>query len=400
MSEEIKSQLAERLPGALNVAAKSMDMTVAEFLKQMELGAIKSEEFIPRFSKALNEFADPAYRANLEKTNFQFKRLSSEFTLFKEKVWKAGLGDILNSTFRTLRHLLEAIGPLAQRVARWISIGFHLAAFPVRYLIASIADLMYYLGLTEGFKGVSDWADYVMGAVVAVGLLYGQFKLIAKILGVITGSMKLLSKSKGLLGGAIADQCGGCSTGDVGNKGKKKAPTKTTKGGTARKGLSSVSSKLKTIVGSVIGLFSTAMTKIGSALPSKLLPILKKVFGSIFGLFPSLMLHSSKVGEGSDLSDEQVKKHLKEAGVSNQDIEKYKQSVAESGLSKMLGIPSTEENLNKLKEYRSMGPMSTLSPSDKKEVKVTIGIDDGEMSKMLKVKSQEEDMEFYSNIAR
>ena len=46
----------------------------------------------------------------------------------------------------------------------------------------------------------------------------------------------------------------------------------------------------------------------------------------------------------------------------------------------------------------SMGPGSSLSPSDQRTVKVLLGIDETAMSKVLKANSQEEDVEFLGNL--
>jgi tape measure domain-containing protein len=55
MSEELKLQLGDHLPGALNIAAKSMGMSTGELMKMMEKGELLATEFLPAISDALHQ---------------------------------------------------------------------------------------------------------------------------------------------------------------------------------------------------------------------------------------------------------------------------------------------------------------------------------------------------------
>jgi len=54
-AEELRGQLGERLPGAFQIAAKAMNLTTAELSKQLELGNVYADEFLPKFAKQLDE---------------------------------------------------------------------------------------------------------------------------------------------------------------------------------------------------------------------------------------------------------------------------------------------------------------------------------------------------------
>jgi tape measure domain-containing protein len=49
-AEEIRGQLAERLPGAFATAASAMGVTTGEFSKRLELGQVVSNDFSPKFA--------------------------------------------------------------------------------------------------------------------------------------------------------------------------------------------------------------------------------------------------------------------------------------------------------------------------------------------------------------
>lgn len=54
-AEELRGQLGERLPGAFQVAAKAMGVSTAELGKMLEQGKVMSDDFLPKFAKALHD---------------------------------------------------------------------------------------------------------------------------------------------------------------------------------------------------------------------------------------------------------------------------------------------------------------------------------------------------------
>lgn len=63
-AEELRGQLGERLPGAFDIAARSMGVTQQELNKMLETGQVIAEDFLPRFAAQLqSEFAEGAAKA-------------------------------------------------------------------------------------------------------------------------------------------------------------------------------------------------------------------------------------------------------------------------------------------------------------------------------------------------
>jgi tape measure domain-containing protein len=54
-AEELRGQIGERLPGAFNLAAKSMGVTTAELNKMLQQGQVISAEFLPKFATELEK---------------------------------------------------------------------------------------------------------------------------------------------------------------------------------------------------------------------------------------------------------------------------------------------------------------------------------------------------------
>lgn len=54
-AEEIRGQLGERLPGAFQILAESMNLTTAELDKQLEMGNVIADEVLPKFARQLEK---------------------------------------------------------------------------------------------------------------------------------------------------------------------------------------------------------------------------------------------------------------------------------------------------------------------------------------------------------
>ncbi|HEY9297807.1 MAG TPA: tape measure protein [Phormidium sp.] len=64
-SEELRQQLGERIPGAIGIAARSMQMSEQQFTKTLELGLIPASELLPKLGRQLEiEFGGAAKTAS------------------------------------------------------------------------------------------------------------------------------------------------------------------------------------------------------------------------------------------------------------------------------------------------------------------------------------------------
>ena len=87
-SEELRGQLGEALPGALNAAAKGLGITTADLMKLVEEGKIAASDLFPALSKGLNELyggAPSAQTLSQEITN-----VKNSFTEMAANIGDAG----------------------------------------------------------------------------------------------------------------------------------------------------------------------------------------------------------------------------------------------------------------------------------------------------------------------
>lgn len=80
-AEELKGQLGDRLPGAMDLAAKAMGKTTAELYKMMEKGQLLAVDFLPKFGEQLHKtFGSQAVVAS-ESARGSIQKLKNEMFL-------------------------------------------------------------------------------------------------------------------------------------------------------------------------------------------------------------------------------------------------------------------------------------------------------------------------------
>ncbi|WP_082836613.1 tape measure protein [Acidovorax sp. GW101-3H11] len=126
--EELRGQLGEALPGALNATAKGLGITTADLIKLVEEGKIAASDLFPALSKGLNELYGGAPSA---------QTLSQEITNIKNSLTEmaANIGDAGGLTaLKTGAEVAQAaiVGLDAGLVAAGKSIGTVLAALANR----------------------------------------------------------------------------------------------------------------------------------------------------------------------------------------------------------------------------------------------------------------------------
>lgn len=122
-AEELRRQLGESLPGAMQQAAESMFKTNAEFIKMVQSGSVLATEFLPKFADQLDKtFGSGSVR--IETMTAQWNRLYNKFVDFANgsignavvdaaKSMVSGLGIVTDAATGTG----EAIGGVVKAVA-------------------------------------------------------------------------------------------------------------------------------------------------------------------------------------------------------------------------------------------------------------------------------------------
>ena len=160
--EELRQQLGDRLPGAMQIAARSMNMTVAELVKLVSEGKIASEDFLPKFAAELRKTYGEAARLAATSPAATFQNLKT--ALFELGVEAARGGGILTALATGASALTSALNLLASSGA---------IAFITKGLLAvAAAGAVFYVGgpLQRGVIGIATSFAMARAPVAAFGV--------------------------------------------------------------------------------------------------------------------------------------------------------------------------------------------------------------------------------------
>lgn len=103
-AEDLKEQLGDRLPGAIGLAAKAMDMSTQELLKMMSTGQILAKDLLPALGRELQKTFGPQVQARAGQLRGQMHRLNNEWFQMKLAL---GDGGVIDAYTDTMADLLE-----------------------------------------------------------------------------------------------------------------------------------------------------------------------------------------------------------------------------------------------------------------------------------------------------
>ena len=106
--EELRGQLGEALPGAMQAASKGLGITVQDLIKLTESGTLLAEDLFPALTKGLNELygtAPAAQTLSQELTN-----VGNAFTAAVENIGKSGGFNFLKATSEAAQAAITILG--------------------------------------------------------------------------------------------------------------------------------------------------------------------------------------------------------------------------------------------------------------------------------------------------
>lgn len=218
-SEELRGQLGERLPGAFQIAARSIGVTTQELSKLLEEGALASEDFLPKFAAELQKTFVDGVPGAITSARAEFQRLENAIFEASAAVGQSGLNQGLAKTAKTLREgvndplviaglksIGDLIGLLAIGLGKVVSVLGSLLIPVFGLLFAGVKD-----GFTIIFAAITGLTGVVISAVARVIEGYGRIvSFLNKDLGnsIIEAGKKVREAGDGLQGfsGEIVDK--------------------------------------------------------------------------------------------------------------------------------------------------------------------------------------------------
>lgn len=139
-SEELRRQLGERLPGAMNLAAKAMGVTTAQLDKMIRNGEVMATDLLPKLADELFKFTG---NFNVDTIQGQTARLKNSFT---NLVAELRVGDVYKSFLKGLANGLDYLSKNLKDVA---------------YAVSGVLGALLMKGGLE--KGVNAWQSMFSG---------------------------------------------------------------------------------------------------------------------------------------------------------------------------------------------------------------------------------------------
>jgi len=160
--EELKGQLGDALPDALQLAAKGMGKTTEQLLVMIQKGEVLTNDFLPKLEKAIKEkYGEAAVEAS-KLASSSINKLMTEFTLLEKQIG----GPLLESMGKaaemlkqgvaneavkdTLVAIATAAGYAAEKIAALFTVLLNTAAATVEALAAVVNGLLAVAAATTG----------------------------------------------------------------------------------------------------------------------------------------------------------------------------------------------------------------------------------------------------------
>lgn len=196
--EELRRQLGEKLPGALNIAAKGLNTTTEQLEKMIRKGLVDSIKFLPIFGDALvRTFYDSAQLAATS-VSAALNRLTNVWVDFTKEVIDSGAGNAIIGVFDAMREKLS--DPYV--ISRFASV--------VEYLSKRLTDFVQNLteeDLRNGFDAFVRGAEAVTkalgGIITGITWIIDHSTEVGAVLGAMYGASKGFA-----LGTAVAPVAG------------------------------------------------------------------------------------------------------------------------------------------------------------------------------------------------
>lgn len=117
--EELRLQLAERVPGAMRIAAESMNMTLDQFEDAVANRTINAGEFLENFAASLKEVFGLAAELASERLFADIQRLGNAFAAFRQRVFATGFQEGLTNLVQSATNFLNNNPELAEALGRF-----------------------------------------------------------------------------------------------------------------------------------------------------------------------------------------------------------------------------------------------------------------------------------------
>ncbi|MFU0969098.1 tape measure protein [Escherichia coli] len=184
MSEELKGQLSEALPGATQAFAKALGLTEKQLFDKMKNGDVKASDALPKFAKELGSQIDSrgGWKAIQDSTQTMLGNLKNTWNNSLTDIFRGSENGLQDFT-RSLTNLLNALGGSGKSLGE--SLGSLMTS--MSHGVDSLTDISYKVRaffdeVTLAYRGLTDEQKKVVDA-LGSGLI-NSLKVLAGVIAV------------------------------------------------------------------------------------------------------------------------------------------------------------------------------------------------------------------------
>ncbi|EAB6804398.1 phage tail tape measure protein [Escherichia coli] len=184
MSEELKGQLSEALPGATQAFAKALGLTEKQLFDKMKNGDVKASDALPKFAKELGSQINSrgGWKAIQDSTQTMLGNLKNTWNNSLTDIFR-GSEDGLQDFTRSLTNLLNALGGTGKTLGE----SFGSLMSDMSHGVDSLTDISYRVRgffdeVTLAYRGLTDEQKKVVDA-LGSGLI-NSLKVLAGVIAV------------------------------------------------------------------------------------------------------------------------------------------------------------------------------------------------------------------------
>ncbi|HFI6044496.1 TPA: tape measure protein [Escherichia coli] len=184
MSEELKGQLSEALPGATQAFAKALGLTEKQLFDKMKNGDVKASDALPKFAKELGSQIDSrgGWKAIQDSTQTMLGNLKNTWNNSLTDIFRGSENGLQDFT-RSLTNLLNALGGSGKSLGE--SLGSLMS--DMSHGVDSLTDISYKVRaffdeVTLAYRGLTDEQKKVVDA-LGSGLI-NSLKVLAGVIAV------------------------------------------------------------------------------------------------------------------------------------------------------------------------------------------------------------------------
>lgn len=105
--EELKLQLGDSLPGALEIAARAMGVTSGELIKMIENGEVMAKDFLPKFGAAIREELGGSAEIAAKQLQAETDRMKKSFMELQDEFADNGAGEAYKEVIKEMGTLFK-----------------------------------------------------------------------------------------------------------------------------------------------------------------------------------------------------------------------------------------------------------------------------------------------------